>query len=370
MKFGIFDHLDRSGPDAERQYEERLRLIELYEWAGFHAYHVAEHHGTPLGMAPSPGLFLSAVAQRTTTLRFGPLVYPLGLYQPLRLAEEICMLDQMSGGRLELGVGRGASPYEAAFFGVDPKTTAERFDEALGLVLKGLVTGRLDGRGKHFSFDNVPLEVTTVQRPHPPLWHVSRSLESAPRLAGEGCNVALSLPTAEAAAFCDAYRKAWVALERSPQDMPFLGNTRNVVVGDNDRETVAMAKRAFKVWYDSLVHLWRVHDLTLPKQIFPSEFEEAVAEGYVIAGSVPRVLEQMRADIGRTGINYALCRFAYGDLSFEESARSVRLFAREVMPELSPGQGNESNTRLPASVVDRIGNYGAETDLDIAFPFR
>ena len=86
MKFGIFDHLDRSGPDAERQYEERLRLIELYEWAGFHAYHVAEHHGTPLGMAPSPGLFLSAVAQRTTTLRFGPLVYSLGLYHPLRLA--------------------------------------------------------------------------------------------------------------------------------------------------------------------------------------------------------------------------------------------------------------------------------------------
>jgi alkanesulfonate monooxygenase SsuD/methylene tetrahydromethanopterin reductase-like flavin-dependent oxidoreductase (luciferase family) len=66
MKFAVFDHLDRSGPDLERQYEERLRLTEIYEWAGFHAYHVAEHHGTPLGSAPSPGLFLAAVAQRTT----------------------------------------------------------------------------------------------------------------------------------------------------------------------------------------------------------------------------------------------------------------------------------------------------------------
>src|ERR1700754_2759819 len=117
MRFGVFDHLDRAGGadlDIAKQYADRLELVEQYERAGFYAYHLAEHHGTPLGLAPSPGLFLAAVAQRTTTLRFGPLVYPLGLYHPLRLAEEICMLDQMSGGRLELGVGRGASPYEAA----------------------------------------------------------------------------------------------------------------------------------------------------------------------------------------------------------------------------------------------------------------
>ena len=110
----------------------------------------------------------------------------------------------------------------------------------------------------------MPLEVGTVQKPHPPLWHATRSLESAPRLAGEGCNVALSLPTKDAAAFCAAYRAAWTLLERAPQDMPFLANTRNVVVGDNDRETIAIAKRAFKVWYDSLVHLWRAHDVALP----------------------------------------------------------------------------------------------------------
>src|SRR5260370_2940901 len=116
MKFAGVDHLDGSGPDRGRQYEDRLRLTEIYEWAGFHAYHVAEHHGTPLGSAPSPGLFLAAVAQRTTRLRFGPLAYPLGLYHPLRLIEEICMLDVMTGGRLEPRLRRGASPYEAAFF--------------------------------------------------------------------------------------------------------------------------------------------------------------------------------------------------------------------------------------------------------------
>ena len=97
MKFGIFDHMDRATGTLGQQFEERLRLIELYEKTGFHAYHLAEHHATPLGMAPSPSVFLAAVAQRTTRLRFGPLVYTVNLYHPLRLIDEICMLDQMSG---------------------------------------------------------------------------------------------------------------------------------------------------------------------------------------------------------------------------------------------------------------------------------
>ena len=112
MDFGIFDHLDRGPVPLRTYYEDRLKLIEGYDRAGFYAYHVAEHHSTPLGMAPSPNVFLAAVAQRTRRLRFGPLVYALPLYHPLRLVEEICMLDQMSGGRPELGFGRGSSPLE------------------------------------------------------------------------------------------------------------------------------------------------------------------------------------------------------------------------------------------------------------------
>ena len=99
MKFGIFEHMDDSGTPVGRHFENRLSLIEVYDRYGFYGYHLAEHHGTPLGLAPSPGLFLAAVAQRTKRLRFGPLVYSLPLYHPIRLIEEICMLDQMSGGR-------------------------------------------------------------------------------------------------------------------------------------------------------------------------------------------------------------------------------------------------------------------------------
>ena len=108
MEFGVFDHVDRAQQNLQAYYEDRLRIVELYDEIGIHRYHVAEHHGTPLGMSPSPSVYLAAVSQRTKNLRFGPMIYAAPLYHPLRLAEEICMVDQMSGGRLELGFGRGA----------------------------------------------------------------------------------------------------------------------------------------------------------------------------------------------------------------------------------------------------------------------
>src|ERR1700722_18966040 len=92
--------------------------------------HLAEHHGTPIGCAASPGIFLAALAQRTTKLRFGPLVYLLPFYHPLRLIEEICMLDQISGGRFELGIGRGVSPFETANYALDFAQTGAMYHEA------------------------------------------------------------------------------------------------------------------------------------------------------------------------------------------------------------------------------------------------
>ena len=146
MKFGVFDHMDRAGDDLGKQFADRLKLIELYEKSGFHAYHLAEHHATPLGMAPSPSVFLAAVAQRTTRLRFGPLVYTLNLYHPLRLIDEICMLDQMSGGRLELGVGRGISPIELKYYGLNPDDTPAMYAEALDLAEQALIAAPGDQR--------------------------------------------------------------------------------------------------------------------------------------------------------------------------------------------------------------------------------
>src|SRR5438445_10189538 len=130
MEFGLFDWVDHHDVPLGQLYEERLEVLQAADAAGFFCYHVAEHHATPLGMAPSPGLFLAAAAQRTRRIHLGPLVYLLPLYEPLRLIEEICMLDHLSGGRLELGVGRGVSPYELGCFGVDVVDSRAIFNEA------------------------------------------------------------------------------------------------------------------------------------------------------------------------------------------------------------------------------------------------
>jgi len=135
MKFGVFDHMDDAGVPLGQLYADRLALAEVYDRAGIWGYHLAEHHSTPLGCAASPSVFLATVAQRTKNLRFGPLVYLLPFYHPLRLIEEICMLDQMSGGRFQLGVGRGVSPFETQHYGLDFAKTGDVYHEAFQLIL-------------------------------------------------------------------------------------------------------------------------------------------------------------------------------------------------------------------------------------------
>jgi alkanesulfonate monooxygenase SsuD/methylene tetrahydromethanopterin reductase-like flavin-dependent oxidoreductase (luciferase family) len=240
----------------------------------------------------------------------------------------------MSNGRLELGVGRGISPYEVGYYGIDPATGPERFSEALDVILKGLTHKRLDHEGRFFAFKDVPMEMQPVQRPHPPLWYGANSLESADRLAKLGCNAVVGMKAEGVGQFSARYRAAWKALGRAEPDMPMIGLSRHIVVADTDKEAQAAAKRAFALWYDALIHLWRAHGVGLPRQMIPADFEPAMEGGYIVAGSPATVRDRLKRDNDVAGINYCLCRLAFGDLSFEESKRSVELFAAEVMPAL------------------------------------
>src|SRR5882757_2889172 len=143
LEFGVFDHLDRNDLPLREYYEQRLKVIEALDRSGFYAYHVAEHHFTPLGMAPSPSVFLSAIAQRTTRLRFGTFVYALPVHHPLRVLEEICMLDHLSGGRLEIGFGRGSVPFEISYYGQNAEERQEIYAERLELILKAFTVKTL-----------------------------------------------------------------------------------------------------------------------------------------------------------------------------------------------------------------------------------
>src|ERR1700686_1630391 len=224
MEFGVFDHLDRDDQTLGNYYAARLQIIEAYDRLGFYAYHVAEHHATPLGMAPGPGLFLSAVAQRTRRLRFGPLVYALPLYNPLRMIEEICMLDQLSGGRLQIGFGGGSSPRELIYYGQDPEQSQKVYAEALELVVKGLTQRSLTFHGEFFHVEDVPMELEPLQKPHPPIWYGVHAPDSTPpppiwygvhapdsaaRAARKGLQVVSLDPPGAACVAFDSFRAAW-----------------------------------------------------------------------------------------------------------------------------------------------------------------
>src|SRR5919109_52737 len=189
MKVGVFDHLDRNDRPLHAFYEERLKIVEAYDRGGFYAYHTAEHHATPLGLAASPSVFLAAVAQRTQRLRFGPLVYTLPLHHPLRLVEEICMLDQLSGGRLEIGFGRGSSMTEISFYGQDPAQAQDIYTESRALIVQALTQKILNFEGKFFSFKDIPMELEPLQKPHPPMWYGVHSVEAAERAAHQGLHM-------------------------------------------------------------------------------------------------------------------------------------------------------------------------------------
>jgi len=331
LAFGIFDHLDRGAVPLAEFYENRLKLIEAYDRHGFYIYLCAEHHATPLGLAPSPGIFLSAVAARTKKLRLGPLVYTLPLYHPLRLIEEICMLDQMSGGRLEFGVGKGISPIEVGYYGVDPEKSQAMFGEAFEVVMRGLKGGTLDFAGEFYRFKHVPMVLAPLQKPHPPLWYGANNPESAARAAAKGMNVVANMPAGALPAIGKAY---WSALKQSGAQSPKLGMNRHIVLAENDEEALAIARRGYRRWNESFMHLWKMHDMPPVGVSYPPEIDGFLQDGRAVAGSPRTVLEKLQAQLEESGVNYLGCRFAFGDLTLAESLRSVELFARHVMPNL------------------------------------
>ena len=256
MDIGVFDHVDLGDAPLGQLYEDRLQLVERYDRAGFFCYHVAEHHATSLGMAPTPGVFLAAVAQRTRDIRFGPLVYILPLYDPLRLIEEICMLDHMSAGRFQLGVGRGISAFEVAYFGISHLESQAMYQEALEVLRNGLASDVLNHRGEYYRYTNVPMELQPLQKPHPPLWYGIGNPEAAVWAAQNSVNVISNAPCSAVAKIADRYKEVWQATNGSAA-LPRIGIARQVYVAETDGEAERRARPAFDAWYASFAKLWR-----------------------------------------------------------------------------------------------------------------
>jgi alkanesulfonate monooxygenase SsuD/methylene tetrahydromethanopterin reductase-like flavin-dependent oxidoreductase (luciferase family) len=330
MKFGIFDHLDRNDRPLHAFYQERLQFVETYDRVGFYAYHTAEHHATPLGLAASPSVFLAAVAERTRNLRFGPLVYTLPLHHPLRLAEEICMLDQLSEGRFELGVGRGISPIETAYYGVNPDHRQKMYLEALAILRQALTSRTVTFRGEFYDYADVPVEIEPFQKPHPPFWAGVGTPDGGESAGRNGFNMVANTLTPQVRAITDRYRAASTATHT-----PLLGLARFVIMGETDAEALTVARRAYPLWHRHFHHLFRQHGTTPAGGERPPHFDQIKDGGRGIAGSPATVTRMIKAQMEEAGTNYFVAQFAFGDLTRAEVLRTVDLFAREVMPALA-----------------------------------
>ena len=333
MRFGVFDHIDASGLAIGEQYTQRLRLVALYEKLGFYCYHLTEHHATELGMAPSPSVFLAAVAQHTSTMKLGTLVYLLPLHHPVRLLEEVGMLDQLSGGRFQLGVGRGGQPAEHSRFGLDPDDLGAMFEEGLGLLMDGL-SGTLHAhKGRFYDVPEVELRVRPVQKPHPPLWYGTASSHRNAWAAAHGVNLLCLIPEERARAVFDDYCEQLAKLGKTGEAAPFTGLARQLVVAPTDAEAEALGERAWRRFSRSFN--WLVERLGRTPHPLPETFAAAINSGLAFGGSTSSVRDWVARARDVAGIDYMALELGFGDLAEEEIAQSAELFAREVMPDFA-----------------------------------
>jgi alkanesulfonate monooxygenase SsuD/methylene tetrahydromethanopterin reductase-like flavin-dependent oxidoreductase (luciferase family) len=332
LAFGIFDHLDVGGRPLNELYAMRLQIAEAYDRWGFYSYHLAEHHFTPLGGAPSPSVFLAALSQRTTQLRFGPLVYLFPFYHPLRLAEEICMLDQLSNGRLDVGIGRGISPIESRLFGNTPEDAQRILDESRAIVLTALTEHRVDHRGDAYTFEDVTMTVTPFQTPHPPLWYGTSSADTAERCAASGYHLINNDVGAGAREVAMRYAEA---CERLGNTSFRSGLTRFIVVADTDADALRIARAAYPSWHGSFNQLYRQYGRGPVQGERPPEIDPFITTGKAIVGSPETVRQVISDQVSETGMNYVVGQFAFGDMPLADALRSVELFGSQVMPALS-----------------------------------
>ncbi len=346
MKFGLFDHLERS-PDRPlaAQFDERLEFAAAADDAGFYCLHVAEHHSSPLNMVPVPGIWLSAVARATRRMRIGPLCYLLPLYSPLRLMEEICMLDQLSKGRLEIGIGRGVSPFEMRYHNVDHDESREIMIDHYKCLREGLGKSEFSYEGPHYQYKNVPLPFTPVQHNGPAYWYGSSNAIGATWAGENGLHFCANGGPEFAKANIDAYRAALAkrgGVEHPKAEFPggaAIGQMRHIYVADTDEEARAVAKPAMEHHTASLNWIRKrnsADQLAARLNVHRSEkFEDWESQGMVVAGSPETVVRELTRQTEFLGVNYLVLYMFFGTLSLPQAMRSLQLFRTEVMPKLA-----------------------------------
>jgi alkanesulfonate monooxygenase SsuD/methylene tetrahydromethanopterin reductase-like flavin-dependent oxidoreductase (luciferase family) len=330
---------------AKRVYDDHFEEWLEAERLGFDAVFLSEHHFTAYNLLPSPNVMLAALAARTTTLRLGIMINVLPFHQPVRLAEEGAMLDVLSGGRLEFGVGRGIDFQELQKIGMTYDELRPRFEDGVDLLLKAWTQDRFSHDGPYYRIGEASLYPRPLQRPRPPVWVAAESPPTIEWTATRGFGMGtIFLPTAQVREKLEHYLSAGTAAGRDVSPASFM-LFRNAYVAPTDEEAIADAEPALThmliLFKDAAVP----PDLSLMPDSYafhresfrsfeepPESFQDIIDAGLVLCGSPETVREQLREQIDAVGMEQVCLLFAFGDLPHEKVMRSMRLFADEVRP--------------------------------------
>jgi len=336
-------------------YDEHIRLAQEIEEAGWHSYFVIEHQNSPIGRITAPTVFLTAVARATSTLRIGAMMWQLPFYHPIRLAQEVAMLDQLSRGRVEFGTGIGVHEHEFIRWGVDYYQRAALSGEILQIVKMAWTQDEVTFDGKYFHFDEALPQPKPFQKPYPPIWAAVHSDPAIEFAARNNFHVAQNLDTDEVVAQkFELFRTTWRACNH-PGPMPRIFLQRQVHVAETDAKAHEEARAYLAMREGGAVPVgggpldntrigWgthargmgrdseRAHDKARGETIFQAarSYEFNLEHGLAIVGSPETVIRILQASKKRIGYDILCANHEIGRMPPEMVRNSIRLFGEVV----------------------------------------
>jgi natural product biosynthesis luciferase-like monooxygenase protein len=325
--------LDGPVPEFYRRMFEQMALLDQ---VGFHHIWVTEHHFHEYGgTIPDPATFLAAVASRTTRIRLGIAIVILPLHNPLEVAESYAMVDVISGGRLDFGIGRG-TPAELEPAGIGYEDSVARLREGTAIIQQGWSTAAVHFTGQCFDYQGVRLLPQPVQRPHPPFWVAASRSDDTYRWAGEQGFHLLTLPYMYAPEILrtsiDHYREALVQAGHDPSTTEVLGKF-HIYVTDSERQALVEAG-------PYLHNYWLLADAqnVVRTAVRQRRAADEIARGNVIAGDPQRCIDLIRYWRDVLGLTVVSGTFYFGGMPQEMALQNIRRFAVEVMPAFAKGE--------------------------------
>jgi alkanesulfonate monooxygenase SsuD/methylene tetrahydromethanopterin reductase-like flavin-dependent oxidoreductase (luciferase family) len=322
--------------------------IELADRLGFHGVWLVEHHFLPgYSHSSKPELVLAALAPRTSRLRLGIAVVPLPYHHPVHVAERVAMLDLLSRGRVELGIGRGFSPQEYAAFGVAMAESRELVAETLSVLRAAAHDAPITVSGRRFSLDGVRIVPRPIQRPYPPLWSAAVSPDTFDWAAREGLGVLAGpfKPWLMVASDIERYRAAW----RHP-DSPRIGMTVGMLCLRDGKRARALAAPAMRWFYGELLRITapvlenlfpsyeQFHDLGRFRRLLKFGARPLLLDlaGLSVVGTPDECIARIER-YRKAGVTHLLCAVGAGALPTEIVRESLECIAAEVMPAFADG---------------------------------